>query len=604
MSIAVLAQVYDEVRRLAVAGGAVAPGDFRLKKLLPPLEAAGAKAPVFEKVARAARAVVESDEKTASAALLELATLVGAILYTQGETHVPGELTPLETTDLGTRATQASARVLKPLLDALASTGSGRLELVRDAAEHGAFADLRLVKPALDALDDPYPEVAALVADKVIPRYGSAVVPALRAGLDIKGRGGHLHRLRLLHRLDPEGTREDVRRALDDGSKEMRVAAVECLGTTGDDLARLLEHAKAKAKDVRAAALRALSRAGTAAGEAVGALKKAIDGPDLELIVDRVRQTTLPVIREYVLAQAESQLDGVLVPSDAKKKGPALGRMQQLVLCLDGRADAGAEEFLLRCFGARAKFAAMKSATPSGQDLNELLAYVLARGTPKLRQAFVAAHDTLGGGMLPPAFAAARETMPPAAFFDEFSPALAALGGKRGKKGADHERASALADALTFSTGRPFRSWAGHVLPEAASGPPVAARELDPRWLDAAIDARATDLVCRLARPGHARLNEFLSEQLGRARFYEVYGVFQTMVRVNHPGAADAIIAGLKAQAKSSAHGYSGYWFGRMIVELPKSAAPKFEAVLAELPDEMADQLAESVMTLKDKPNE
>ena len=55
MSIAVLTQVYDEARRLAIAGSVVARGDFRLKKLLPPLEQAGAKAPVFAKVAEARR---------------------------------------------------------------------------------------------------------------------------------------------------------------------------------------------------------------------------------------------------------------------------------------------------------------------------------------------------------------------------------------------------------------------------------------------------------------------------------------------------------------------------------------------------------------------
>ena len=61
MSIAVLTQVYDEVRRLAIAGSVVARGDFRLKKLIPPLEQAGAKAPVFAKVAEAVKAVVESN---------------------------------------------------------------------------------------------------------------------------------------------------------------------------------------------------------------------------------------------------------------------------------------------------------------------------------------------------------------------------------------------------------------------------------------------------------------------------------------------------------------------------------------------------------------
>src|SRR5204862_7818175 len=101
MSIAVLAQVYDETRRLAVAGSVVAGGDFRLKKLVPPLEQAGAKAPVFARVGQAAKAVVEANEQTSAEALLELATLVNAILYTQGETGCPGPLRAIETTDLG-----------------------------------------------------------------------------------------------------------------------------------------------------------------------------------------------------------------------------------------------------------------------------------------------------------------------------------------------------------------------------------------------------------------------------------------------------------------------------------------------------------------------
>ena len=69
MSIPVLIQVYDEMRRLAIAGSSVAPGDFRLKKLVEPLQKSGEKAPVFAKVAQAVQAVVDSTEKTASTAL-------------------------------------------------------------------------------------------------------------------------------------------------------------------------------------------------------------------------------------------------------------------------------------------------------------------------------------------------------------------------------------------------------------------------------------------------------------------------------------------------------------------------------------------------------
>src|SRR5262245_65579538 len=104
MSIPVLIQTYDEVRRLAIAGSVVAPGDFRLKKLIPPLEQAGAKAPVFARVAESAKALVEGPETTSSESLLELTALVSAVLYTQGETSAPGKLEPIESVDMGGEA--------------------------------------------------------------------------------------------------------------------------------------------------------------------------------------------------------------------------------------------------------------------------------------------------------------------------------------------------------------------------------------------------------------------------------------------------------------------------------------------------------------------
>lgn len=596
MSIAVLVQVHDEVRRLAIAGSAVASGDFRLKKLISPLEQSGVKAPVFARVAQAAQAVVESNERTASAALLDLATLTSAILYTQGETGITGDLCALETTDLGGRDTQTSARVLKPLLDALSSTGSGRLELVRDAVERGAFRDLRLVKPALNALDDPYPEIADLIAQKVLPMFGKAIVPNLRSTIDLKARGGHVHRLRLLHKLDPEGSQDIVRRALDEGSKEIRVVAIECLGTTGSDLGHLLEHAKAKAKDVRAAALRALSNAAASAVEAVAAVKKAIEGSDVELIVDHVKKSTLPEIRDFVLAQADRQLACTLATKDPKEQGPAITRLQHLVRSLDGRTDANAEGYLLRCFEAVPVLAKMKS-TPSGQDFNELLAHVMARGTPATRQRLVAAHKTLTGGMLPPALDAARQTMTPADFYKEFN---AMLSGLARKKGAEHERAEALAGVL--ASGHDWQYHRHWIEPEDDDANKNATcPELDPRWLDAAVDVGTVELICHLARPGHTKTNKFLAEKLAGTKPHEQHLILETMVRIGHPGAADAIIDSLKKQAKASHYGYYGYWYGRMITDLPKAEAPKFEALLPTLPDKMVDQLIESVEALKNK---
>jgi hypothetical protein len=602
MSMPVLIEVYDEVRRLAIAGSAVAPGDFRLKKLVPPLTKSGEKAPVFAKVAQAVSAVVDSNDKTASAALLELTTLVNAILYTQGETGMPGELKPLETTDLGQQVTQAGARVLKPLLEALSSTGSGRLELVRDAFSRGAFKDLRLVKPALSAIDDPYPEIGEFIAENVLPLYGKAIMPQLRATLDIKGKAGHVKRLQLMHWLDADASRDVVQSALAEGSKEMRVAAIECLGTTGEDLLHLMEHARSKAKDVRAAALRALSSAGVSSSDVITTLKKAIDGGDLELLIARLRDCPLPEIQQYVLDQAEQQFAGLLKLKDKTQQGAAVNRLRQLVSSLEDRTDAGAEAFLLRCFESADKLTAIKS-EPSGADLNELVANVLSHGSPKMQKQLVDARETLSGPTLYSALLAARTIKSPADFFTEFSPVLKPVGEKRTKKnGTEVDRAEALLRVLLSQSDRyDPRRW--RILRDVARREPAPLPELDPRWLDAAVAAESLELVNRLARPGHAATEKFLSDQLTKMKkSHESQRVVQVMVRIGHPGAVDAIIDALQAQAKETHYYYVGYWYGRMIPDLPKSALPKIEAILPTLPEKMIDQLMESVQALKNKP--
>jgi hypothetical protein len=610
MSIPVLIEVYDEMRRLAIAGSAVAPGDFRLKKLIPPLEKSGEKVPVFAKVAQAVTAVVESNEKTASTALLELTTLVNAILYTQGETGAAGELKPLETTDLGAQATQAGARMLKPLLEALSSTGSGRMEVVRDAHDRGAFKDLRLVKPALSAIDDPYPEIGEFVVENILPLYGKAILPELRAKLDIKGRGGHVHRLQLIHRLDPEGSRELIQSVLNDGSKEMRVAAVECLGTSAGDLAHLMEHAKAKAKDVRAAALRALTAVTSRTSDVVVTLKKAIAGVDLELIVDRVKRCAMPEIQDYVLDEAEQSLATLLKTKDKKEQGAAISRLRQLVSCLDERKDAKAEAFLLKCFENAKTLATIKS-EPSGADLNELVAHVLAQGTPTMQKQLVKAYGSLTGGMLSPAIFAARATMTPADFFKEFSPSLTGLSEKRAKKNsAERERAEALVSVLTASDDedRPYiyRRWMSTGRRPEASSTASPLPPLDARWLDAAVESGSQDLVCRLARPDHPGTNKFLAGKLTELKKpHEAQEVLRTMIRIRHPGATEAVVNELKKLAKEpSHHYYLSYWYGPMIADLPRSALATFEALMPTLPDKMVDQLMESVLALKNKPDE
>ena len=601
MSIAVLTQVYDEMRRLAIAGSVVAGGDFRLKKLIPPLEQAGAKAPVFAKVAQSVKTLVESNEQTSAQALLELCTLVNAVLYTQGETGLAGTVKPIETTDLGPQTTQASARVLKPLLEALSTTGSGRLEIIRDSFERGAFRDLRLVKPALNAIDDVYPEISQFIGNKVLPLYGKAILPELKAKFDIKGRAGHLRRLSLMHSLDPVGSREIVKQALDEGSKEIKIVAIECLGETAEDLAYLLEQSKAKAKDVRGAALKALTRVD--ATEAVDVLKKALAGADVELAVRPLRHNRNPKLLTFVIEEAEKQIDAAFAAKDKKDVSKHTERLMTLLQCLDQREDKATEAFLLRLFGRREELVKLKG-EPSGLDINDRVAELMSSASRKSQQALVNAHATLSAESLGTAFVAAIRSMKPGDVYDMFSLYLTVkIDGKKTHDAASN-RSAQIVDAITC----PWRLRHYDVEQDGDDDDgDTKPREIqwDPRWLDLAVTLKDLTLVSHLARPGHAACNEFLSqafaENLKKSKdIYDAHGVLETMVKIQHPAATDSLLATLKKHGTSK-QTWGVYWVGRLIPELPVSAIEPLDELLPTLNENVIDGLMEYVTALKNK---
>ena len=114
-------------------------------------------------------------------------------------------------------------------------------------------------------------------------------------------------------------------------------------------------------------------------------------------------------------------------------------------------------------------------------------------------------------------------------------------------------------------------------------------------------------LVQALAVAGHAGAREFLStlfrQKLGRAgNEYEVTEILDTMIRVGHPGATDAVTELIKkiARATPSSGYYGAYWVGRLIPSLPRAEAlPKLEALLPTLPERVIDRLLDYVTELK-----
>jgi hypothetical protein len=598
MSIPLLSQVHGEIRRLSIAGSAVAGGDFRLKKLVPALEQAGKQAPVFAKVAQSVDKLLASDERSSAETLLEVSTLVNAVLYTQGETDAPGDLEPIESVDLGTRQTRNSARVLKPLLEALTTTGSGRVETVKDACDRGLFLDLRLVGPALSAIDDPYPEIAELIAERVLPLYGRTIAGELREKLDLGGRAGHVRRLQLLHRLDPQAARELVKRALEEGSKEMKVAAIACLGDDPEDLGFLLTQTKARAAEVRSAALKALSK--STSGDAVAAIRAAFLGGDSELAVEPVRNSKSPQVLAFVLDEARAQWAALFKEKDKAKAGKIVERVLMILECLRGRDDKATGELLTEWFAGRAKLSAIKG-DPGGKDVERRLIGVMATGPAAAQAAIVDAHSELDADALAAAFAAAIRSRKPDEVFKLFSPYLTAKVDSKKK----NDPALLKRDVVAGVIGDRY----GHSLADfryAGDGKPWQPSDFDPRWLDAAVMAKHVDVVQTLARSGHAPAEKFLEAEFDSRLAagkdpYDVSQLLGTMVRIEHPSAVRTVAAAIEKFAEGSrAYGLS--WIMRLIPDLPKSALPVFEALQSKLPDKAVDELIDAVDDLKRRP--
>ncbi|HYH65114.1 MAG TPA: HEAT repeat domain-containing protein [Urbifossiella sp.] len=606
MSIAVLSQVYAEARRLAVAGSVVAKGDFRLRKLLPPLEQAGAQAPVFAKVAEAARAVVDGPEANSAEALLELASLASAVLYTQGETGLAGKLEPVESSSLGGGTLQIPARELKPLLEALSGKGGGRFTPIKEAVEKGHFRDLRLIRPALAALDDGYADVADLIADKVLPQYGPAVLDELRAKYDPKGTKGHPRRLKLMHQIDAAGAREVVKEALNSGSKEVKVAAISCLGAEPEDRDYLIDQAASKTGDVRAAAYEALAKLDHPA--AVAVLAKAIQGKDLHLATRAIVDSKNPKLAAVLAAEIRTSVEAFLKLKDKKKASEAADRLTDLVNALPDAKSPELDALLLDLFARRAELAKVKGSLYSGTDVVESVVTQMADGSEAVRRALVAAHAELEPDQLEQAFEAARPYLSPAELYDTFGPYLSAVVGVKRKRGKDPawDRADAIlggidSDFYVYSWLNPHDDDEDYDDDDSELDEPVRERPkpqpYDPRWLDLAVALKHADAVQALAVPDHAGALAFAKAEfdaaLKKAKHPgDVREQVVTLLRVGHPDAADAFFAGLAKRPKKSQH-YHLYWYPNMIPRLPAAAVPRLEEALAGFPKDVAEYLGE-----------
>lgn len=182
MKIPVLNDLQQEVNRLYIAGSKFAANDPRLKKFVPTLEAMAQKAPVFKKISDNLTALIQSDEHSSATHLFELGNLLYAILYTQSDT----DITPLDNkqplvpiVSIEDMNTNHRYSQVKPIIDALTTTSSGRYNIIDTAAEDGLLKDSRFYPYIAKAVNDKYSELSELIINHIIPSIGLPIVPFL-----------------------------------------------------------------------------------------------------------------------------------------------------------------------------------------------------------------------------------------------------------------------------------------------------------------------------------------------------------------------------------------------------------------------------------------
>lgn len=297
MKLQPLYDLQQEINRLFIAGSKFAKGDPRLQKHIPILQKLGEKASVFGKLAKDIEELLNTDAQQSSEKLMTISTLLYSILYTQGElveTDVE-EAAQTPNIPLNEVNTEYSYLQLKPVMQALTTSNSGRLEILKDALERHVFNDSRTYQYLDIALGDKYAELCDYVEKTIIPKVGKPIVPFLIQNFKYEDKAENARRLRLLNKFHYPQLPEMVDKILSESLPVLQAEAIHILSGDSKNEELIIKLADDKNKLVREAAYMGLVELGTRAS-----LEKLKD-----VYINNKNKTNLPAI---VTALASSKL--------------------------------------------------------------------------------------------------------------------------------------------------------------------------------------------------------------------------------------------------------------------------------------------------------
>ncbi|QLF51266.1 HEAT repeat domain-containing protein [Capnocytophaga sp. oral taxon 902] len=262
-----LYDLQQELNRLFIAGSKFAKNDPRLQKYIPILKKLGEKAPVFNKLAQEVEALLQVESQQSAEKLLNVSTLLYSVLYTQGVTIQAEATKALQEPNVSIADvnTTYSYLQLKPVLQALTQSNSGRLEVLKDAFERGIFKDSRTFGYLSYALADKYTELADYVLQTIIPTCGQAMLPFLLSDFRLEDKTENVRRLRLLYQLKYAQMDSLTDKIFDESLPNLQAEAISIIAERKDTQTEdfIMSLTSDKNKLVREASYKALAILGT-----------------------------------------------------------------------------------------------------------------------------------------------------------------------------------------------------------------------------------------------------------------------------------------------------------------------------------------------------
>ncbi len=611
MSIPLLYETQAEVRRLYIAGCELAAGDFRLKKLLPQMQKAGESVPVFARVADALNQVLQPGGNN-SENLLELANLINAVLYTQGQTSVDGDVEAIAPAGLNA-STNISYRRLEPVVEALTGQGPGRLEVIREAYAGGSCRDMRLVIPLIAALDDSYPEIADL-ASEILEEFGPAIVKVLKKSLLLDGGKGHARRIGLISRLNGGREKEFYLEVIEKGASDAKAAAIKALKDLPECEDLLQELSRDRKKDNREASQLALAHLGT--DTAVKRLYEVFSGKERELAINPMKLCKAKGIALLLVKEGEQLLEAVLksergfslFAKKAESPSPEVLESFAVILeCMEGKQEPEIFLFLEKCL-LHAKHLQQFKIRSSMQGVKDNLAKIVAENirtigsapAMELLESIRGKYDDL---FVAYSFEAAVGIRNAAYVFDHYARYLKE--GKNSEEGRgilevmdryiDFEEQYRLTDIYSYTRKR-----------QCMEGINREDIKWDPRWLKILADIDEISLVCRLITKKEDRIADYLARKLTSIDEQDTKSmkdIIRGLLQAGYPDMMGIVSKAIDRYFKSARY-YSGYLFNdfvQVLRFLPKECAKGVEELALKQDNASAAKLYEVAQYLKIK---